>query len=141
MPGLEFLTAPCYSFLIKHENQDAKSKYDTMLFDLGVRKDLENSPKAIQDMAASPGTYGKSVTVLLLSTLQAATASSVMCLRPCLRVRENTANSSALINVGVVIDIEKEVIDVLKDNGEDPGAVGGIIWSHWHFVSILWRRC
>lgn len=96
MPGMELLAAPCYSFLIKHENRDAKSKYDTMLFDLGMRKDTENSPKAILEMVKTPG---------------------------------------------FSFNIEKDIIDILKDNGEDPDEVGGIIWSHWHVVSILWLQC
>ena len=91
VPGYDTLAACCYAFLIKHENPDAKGKYDTMLFDLGVRKDFENAPKGVVDMMSSPGTK---------------------------------------------LEIEKNVIDILKDNGEDPTRVGGIIWSHWHFVSV-----
>jgi len=37
------LTAPAYSFLIKHKD-------DTLLFDLGIRKDWENSPTAVVEM-------------------------------------------------------------------------------------------
>ena len=40
--GAEFLKACCYSFKIEHNNPDVKTKYDTMIFDLGVRKDFEN---------------------------------------------------------------------------------------------------
>ena len=47
IPGHERLSAACYAFLISHNNPDSPSKYDTMLFDLGVRKDVENSPKSI----------------------------------------------------------------------------------------------
>ena len=90
--GAEFLKACCYSFLINHENPDAKTKYDTMVFDLGVRKDFENSPKAVVDQVTG---------------------------------------------AGMTIPVEKNVVDVLKDNGEDPAQVGGIIWSHWHLVSNL----
>ena len=39
IPGYEFIDAPCYSFLIKRHNPSTKSKYDTLLFDLGIRKD------------------------------------------------------------------------------------------------------
>lgn len=87
--GAEMLTACCYSFLIKHNSPDAESKYDTLVFDLGVRKDLENSPKVIVN-----------------------------------QIKE----------FGMNIPVEKNVIDVLKDGGEDPAKVGGIIWSHWHLV-------
>ena len=90
--GAEFLKACCYSFLIKHDNPDAKTKHDTMVFDLGVRKDFENSPKAVVDQVTG---------------------------------------------AGMTIPVEKNVIDILKDNGEDPAKVGGIIWSHWHLVSNL----
>ena len=90
IPGTEKLAACCYAFLIKHDNPDGKGKQDTLLFDLGVRKDYENVPKAI--------------------------------------VEQTTA-------VGVKISVEKNVVDILKDNGEDPEKVDAIIWSHWHFVS------
>ncbi|KAK5172343.1 uncharacterized protein LTR77_003981 [Saxophila tyrrhenica] len=49
IPGHDKLNAACYAFLIKHNNPASKSKYDTMLFDLGVRKDLENAPKVLRD--------------------------------------------------------------------------------------------
>ena len=90
--GVESLKACCYSFLIKHDNPDAKTKYDTMVFDLGVRKDLDNSPKVVVDQVRG---------------------------------------------AGMDIPVEKDVIDILKDNGEDPAKVGGIIWSHWHLVRAL----
>lgn len=48
--GNETLQACCYSFLIQHHNPFNPSKYDTLIFDLGVRKDYENSPKVLTDM-------------------------------------------------------------------------------------------
>ena len=91
--GHDRLVAACYGFLIKHDNGDAKSKYDSLLFDLGVRKDFGNSPKSIIE-----------------STKGVAT-----------------------------VKVEKNVHDILTEHGEDPNKVGGIIWSHWHWVSIVLR--
>ena len=90
IPGHEELSAVCYGFLIKHESKDGKNKYDTMIFDLGLRKDFENSPKAIVEMT----------------------------------------------KVGVKITMDKDVVEILEENGEDPKSVGAVIWSHWHFVSM-----
>ena len=87
--GLEKLRACCYSFLIKHNNPNAKSKYDTMVFDLGIRKDFKNSPKAIIDSVTTRG---------------------------------------------LGVKVEKDVVQLLNEYGEDPSQVGGIIWSHWHWV-------
>ena len=93
IPGHEELSAVCYAFLIKHENKEAKSKYDTMIFDLGVIKDFENaSPKVI---------------------------------------------SESLKSRGVKVSVEKDVHQILKENGEDPDKAGAIIWSHWHWVSTV----
>ena len=49
LPGFNMLTACCYSFLIKHRstNPQNQSKYDTLVFDLGIRKDWENGPASI----------------------------------------------------------------------------------------------
>jgi len=91
MLGNEKLHAACYAFLVKHSNPNAESKYDTLLFDLGVRKDIENAPKVLHDMLDDPS---------------------------------------------VTIKVDKNVGEILKDNGEDPDGVGAIVWSHWHFVSI-----
>ena len=44
-----------YSFLIKRNQPADPNKHDTLLFDLGVRKDIWNSPKVILDQAASAG--------------------------------------------------------------------------------------
>jgi uncharacterized protein (DUF302 family) len=62
-----------------------------MIFDLGIRKDFENSPKAIIDSVTSRG---------------------------------------------LGVKVEKDVTDILKEQGEDPAQVGGIIWSHWHWVCV-----
>lgn len=88
IPGHERLLAACYSFLIKHDNKNATSKYDMMLFDLGVRRDTENAPKPLRD---------------------------------------------SLKGRDVSVKVEKNVIDILGDHGEDPGNIGAIIWSHWHW--------
>jgi hypothetical protein len=39
----EYITAPAYAFLIKHKD-------DTLLFDLGIRKDWENGPASVVEM-------------------------------------------------------------------------------------------
>lgn len=58
IPGNTMINACCYSFLIKHSNPSKPSKYDTLIFDLGVRKDFENGPKVLVDTISSlgPGT-------------------------------------------------------------------------------------
>ncbi len=81
-----------YAFLIKHRNPDIAGKHDTLLWDLGVRKDLENSSKAVIDLAMA---------------------------------------------MGFQMDVKKDVIDILRDEGADPAEVGGIIWSHYHVVSQI----
>ncbi|KAK5124175.1 hypothetical protein LTR85_001878 [Meristemomyces frigidus] len=88
IPGYELLDAPCFAFLVKHSNPDAKSKYDHLIFDLGLRKDWEHSPKTLVD-----------------------------------RVKRS----------GFKVECEKNVVEILQDNGDDPQKVGGIIWSHWHW--------
>ncbi|KAH9815690.1 Metallo-beta-lactamase superfamily [Teratosphaeria destructans] len=55
VPGLDRLLAPCFSFLIQRQNQSSPSKYDHLLFDLGIRKDIENSPTAIVDRISGHG--------------------------------------------------------------------------------------
>jgi hypothetical protein len=49
LPGFNTLKACCYGFLIKHRsnNSQSRNKYDTLVFDLGIRKDWENSPTSI----------------------------------------------------------------------------------------------
>ena len=47
VPGFEDLDACAYSFLIKRSNTATKTKYDTLVFDLGIRTDPENGPKDI----------------------------------------------------------------------------------------------
>lgn len=47
VPGFSELSAPCFGFMIKHKSQGSKSKHDTMIFDLGVRKDFENGPASL----------------------------------------------------------------------------------------------
>ncbi|KAL1585843.1 hypothetical protein WHR41_05052 [Cladosporium halotolerans] len=55
MPGHETLSACCYSFLIKHRNPSAQSKYDNLVFDLGVRKDwAENAPSSVREQLKAP---------------------------------------------------------------------------------------
>ncbi|KAI1199046.1 beta-lactamase-like protein [Nemania serpens] len=44
IPGHEYMTAPCYAFLIQHPTQNR-----TLVFDLGIRKDWKNWPKPIVD--------------------------------------------------------------------------------------------
>jgi hypothetical protein len=49
LPGFNTVKACCYGFLIKHSNTSPQSpnKYDTLIFDLGIRKDWENSAASI----------------------------------------------------------------------------------------------
>ena len=49
LPGFNTITAPCYSFLIKHHstNPQQQNKYDNLIFDLGIRKDWKNGPASI----------------------------------------------------------------------------------------------
>ena len=55
--GYATVVAVCYSFLVRHINPASPSKYNTFVFDLGVRKDYLNSPPAILDTinALPPG--------------------------------------------------------------------------------------
>lgn len=54
--GYSTIVGGCaYAFLIKHHNSATKSKHDTLLFDLGVRKDVQNSPKVVVDQAVAAG--------------------------------------------------------------------------------------
>ncbi|KAI1820204.1 beta-lactamase-like protein [Xylaria intraflava] len=48
--GHEYIRAPCYSFLIQHPTQDR-----TLVFDLGIRKDWQNSPKPITERVIQGG--------------------------------------------------------------------------------------
>ncbi|TKA65209.1 hypothetical protein B0A55_09010 [Friedmanniomyces simplex] len=91
IPGFNSLQAPCYSFLIKHRNSDKPSKYDHLLFDLGIRKDFENGPKVVVDQQKQ---------------------------------------------VKYSVKVEKNVVDILREHGDDPAKIGGIIWSHYHFDRI-----
>jgi glyoxylase-like metal-dependent hydrolase (beta-lactamase superfamily II) len=34
---------------------------------------------------------------------------------------------------GYVVDTEKDVVDVLRENGVDPESVEAVVWSHYHF--------
>ncbi|TLD07941.1 hypothetical protein E2P81_ATG10565 [Venturia nashicola] len=52
LPNFNTLTAPCYSFLIKHHSPAKPNKHDTLIFDLGVREDFENSPTSIVEQFA-----------------------------------------------------------------------------------------
>ncbi|KAK0259033.1 hypothetical protein B0A54_01638 [Friedmanniomyces endolithicus] len=88
IPGFDTFQAPCYGFLIKHSNPDKPSKYDHLLFDLGVRKDWQNGPKVMVDQQKQVG-YG--------------------------------------------LKVDNDVAGILRENGDDPAKVGGIIWSHYHF--------
>jgi hypothetical protein len=90
IPGHDNLNAVCYSFLIKHKSEDKPSKYDTILFDLGVRKDYRNGPRVLQQR----------------------------------------------LGQGVTIEVKQNVSEILEENGQDLNSIGGIIWSHWHFVSL-----
>ncbi|KAK3714720.1 hypothetical protein LTR37_007700 [Vermiconidia calcicola] len=86
--GHETLAAPCYGFLIEHDNPAAKTKYDTLLFDIGVRLDFMNGPKVVVDQLKA---------------------------------------------FGVKVEVQKDVVEILRENGQDVAKVGGIIWSHWHW--------
>ncbi|KAI7280268.1 Metallo-hydrolase/oxidoreductase [Hortaea werneckii] len=55
VPGYDYVQAPCYSFLINHKNPEAPSKYDQLVFDLGVRKDWENAPAGLIQSAKEGG--------------------------------------------------------------------------------------
>ncbi|KAK6398241.1 hypothetical protein LTR65_003321 [Meristemomyces frigidus] len=80
IPGYDLMEdVPCYSFLVEHNNPEAKSKYDHLLFDLGVRKDWENGPKAVVDQVKGGG---------------------------------------------FKVEVEKNVVDILRDNEDDPQNAG-----------------
>jgi glyoxylase-like metal-dependent hydrolase (beta-lactamase superfamily II) len=89
MPGHTEMKCGDFAFLIEHPKSGNKN--DTLLFDLGVRKDWENLP--------APFVEG---------------------------VRKG----------GCVIEVQKDVATILRENGRDLSEVGGIIWSHWHFDHV-----
>ncbi|KAH7041514.1 metallo-beta-lactamase superfamily protein [Microdochium trichocladiopsis] len=37
---------------------------------------------------------------------------------------------------GCVIEVDKDVATILKENGKDLSEVGGVVWSHWHFDHV-----
>lgn len=45
LPGREFMTVPCYAFVIEHASKDKR-----VMFDLGPRKDTENYAPAILEL-------------------------------------------------------------------------------------------
>jgi len=56
IPGYQIIKDGCaYAFIVKHNNPEATTKYDTLLFDLGVRKDFENSPPTIVEQSKAFG--------------------------------------------------------------------------------------
>ncbi|KAK7416788.1 hypothetical protein QQX98_004981 [Neonectria punicea] len=87
--GHESLDAPSHSFLIEHPSGRR------VLFDLSVRKDLQNLPPVIQGFF------------------------------------KETEEMPAM---GATV--EKDVHDVLGENGVDPKSIEAIIWSHWHWDHI-----
>lgn len=91
VPGFDTMNGLSYSYMIRHKsNTPQKQKYDTLLFDLGVRKDWETqSPEPFVRGIKEAGILG--------------------------------------------INVEKDVADILTENGEELEDVGAIIWSHWHF--------
>jgi glyoxylase-like metal-dependent hydrolase (beta-lactamase superfamily II) len=58
VPGFDFMNVKSYSYIIKHKSSG--TKYDTVLFDLGVRRDVENLPETFLT-AIRAGGYGISV--------------------------------------------------------------------------------
>jgi glyoxylase-like metal-dependent hydrolase (beta-lactamase superfamily II) len=58
VPGFDFMDVGSYSFVVKHPGSG--SKYNTLLFDLGVRKDWENLPATFVE-GIKAGGYGISV--------------------------------------------------------------------------------
>lgn len=40
------------------------------------------------------------------------------------------------MQVGCIIEVEKDVATILRENGQDLASVGGIVWSHWHFDHV-----
>lgn len=56
IPGEQVITnGVAYAFLVKRKSKDKPSQYDTLIFDLGTRKDFENGPKVIVDQAKESG--------------------------------------------------------------------------------------
>jgi glyoxylase-like metal-dependent hydrolase (beta-lactamase superfamily II) len=60
VPGFDTMNAGSYAFVIKHKHPGSGSKYDTLVFDLGVRKDWENLPKTFVEGIKTAG-FGISV--------------------------------------------------------------------------------
>jgi glyoxylase-like metal-dependent hydrolase (beta-lactamase superfamily II) len=60
VPGFETMSAGSYAFVIKHKHPGSRGKYDTLVFDLCVRKDWENLPKTFVQGIKAAG-FGISV--------------------------------------------------------------------------------
>jgi glyoxylase-like metal-dependent hydrolase (beta-lactamase superfamily II) len=85
IPGNSTISAPAYSFLIEHPSSRK------LLFDLGVRKDVENlAPIIVSHMRE--GNWG--------------------------------------------CHTEKDVREILEENGVAPDDIEGIIWSHFHWDHV-----
>lgn len=86
VPGFDTMNVGSYAYLIRHPGSN--TKYGTVVFGLGVRKDWENSPETFV---------------------------------------------AGIKDSRCGISVDKDVATILRENGQDLGEVGAIIWSHWHF--------
>jgi glyoxylase-like metal-dependent hydrolase (beta-lactamase superfamily II) len=91
VPGFDAMHCRSYCFLIKHQHEGRTNKYDTVLFDLGVRKDWENLPPTLV---------------------------------------------AGFKDAGFVVDVKKDVAEILSEHGQDLNEIGGLFWSHWHFDHV-----
>ena len=50
LKGHEIMAAPVYCFLITHESSSSSAKPQRVMFDIGIRKDMEGFPPAVLKM-------------------------------------------------------------------------------------------
>ncbi|RDA95058.1 hypothetical protein CP533_2177 [Ophiocordyceps camponoti-saundersi (nom. inval.)] len=81
--GHETFSIPCYAFLIRN-----KALNRTVVFDLGIRRDVENFSPAVRKM---------------------------------------------IDKMGMSVDVESDVRDILVRQGVDVDQIEAVVWSHWHF--------
>jgi hypothetical protein len=70
IPGEQVISnGVSYAFLVKCKSTDKPSQFDTLIFDLGTRKDFENGPKVVVEQAKENG-FSMSVEKDIETTLE-----------------------------------------------------------------------
>jgi len=95
---------------IEHKSSGIRNKYDKLIWDLGIRIDVSRfSSCQMRPLLTSDDLKWENSPKMHVDQIKSL---------PNLKVR-----------------VEKDVATILAENGERLEDIGGIIWSHWHFVS------